>query len=107
MEDPVGRRRYDYLTERIREHLLWAAVMQVSAHWLRYTTLTFVEREFGYAVARAYAGHSEPARSDGATYPYVRATLPEVAEALTAITDQPHPLARTTRHPGCHAVSPH
>ncbi|WP_222932738.1 hypothetical protein [Nocardia yunnanensis] len=68
--------------------------MQVSAHWLRYTTLTFVEREFGYAVARAYAGHLEPTRSDGATYTYVRASLPEVAEALTAITGESHPLAR-------------
>ncbi|MEV6276605.1 site-specific integrase [Nocardia sp. NPDC051832] len=94
---PVGRRRYDYLTKRIREHLPWAQALQVSAHWLRYTTLTFVEREFGYAVARAYAGHSEPARPDGATYTYVRASLPEVAEALVAITGQPHPLARVDR----------
>ncbi|WP_282783110.1 site-specific integrase [Nocardia sp. CC201C] len=94
---PVGRRRYDYLSNRLREHLPWAAAMQVSAHWLRYTTLTFVEREFGYAVARAYAGHSEPTRIDGATYTYVRASLPEVAEALTAVSGQSHPLAHSNR----------
>ncbi|NNH70904.1 tyrosine-type recombinase/integrase [Nocardia uniformis] len=95
---PVGRRRYDYLVKRIREQLPWAARLQISAHWLRHTTLTFVEREFGYAVARAYAGHSEPTNIDGATYTYVRASLPEVAEALTAVSGQPHPLAREPRH---------
>ncbi|MFJ9364864.1 tyrosine-type recombinase/integrase [Nocardia sp. NPDC101769] len=94
---PIGRRRYDYLSKRIREHLGWADTMQVSAHWLRYTTLTFVEREFGYAISRAYAGHSEPTYGDGATYTYVRASLSEIAEALTAVTGMPHPLARTTR----------
>ncbi|WP_220139846.1 tyrosine-type recombinase/integrase [Nocardia huaxiensis] len=94
---PVGRRRYDYLIKRIREQLPWAASMQISAHWIRHTTLTFVEREFGYAVARAYAGHIEPTRMDGATYSYVRASLPEVAEALAAVSGQPHPLARANR----------
>ncbi|MFI1912858.1 hypothetical protein [Nocardia sp. NPDC020380] len=78
----------------------WAATMQVSAHWLRYTTLTFVEREFGYAVARAYAGHAEPTRMDGATYAYVRASLSEVAAALAAFSGEPHPLASNNRwHP--------
>ncbi|MRH88590.1 tyrosine-type recombinase/integrase [Nocardia sp. SYP-A9097] len=94
---PVGRRRYDYLSGRIRAHLPWANTMQVSAHWLRYTTLTFVEREFGLAVARAYAGHGEPRYGDVATIIYVRASLAEVAEALTAVTGFPHPLALTTR----------
>ncbi|MFD9615401.1 site-specific integrase, partial [Streptomyces sp. NPDC059083] len=90
---PVGRRRYDYLTKRIREQLPWAAALQVSAHWIRHTTLTFVERECGYAVARAYAGHSEPGGAAGATYTYVRASLPEVARALPLLTGEPHPLA--------------
>lgn len=26
---------------------------RISSHWLRYTTLTWVERHFGYGVARA------------------------------------------------------
>lgn len=95
---PLGRRRYDYLCERVRAHLPWARTMQVSVHWLRYTTLTFVEREFGYAVARAYAGHYGPRYGDGATLVYVRAFLPEIAEALAAVSGVPHPLARTT-HP--------
>ena len=44
---------------------------------------------FGYAVARAYAGHTET----GATVTYVRASLAEVAAALAALTGEPHPLA--------------
>jgi hypothetical protein len=65
---------------------------QVSAHWLRYTTLTWVERHFGYAVARAYAGHNDRTEF-GTTATYVRAELYEVALALQALSGEPHPLA--------------
>jgi integrase/recombinase XerC len=68
------------------------AAQQISTHWLRYTTLTWVERHFGYAVARAYAGHN--GRTDfGTTATYVRADLYEVAVALAALSGEPHPLA--------------
>jgi len=40
------------------KHLPWVATQQVTAHWLRHTTLTWVERNFGSATARAYAGHT-------------------------------------------------
>jgi hypothetical protein len=64
----------------------------VSTHWLRHTTLTWVERRFGYAVARAYAGHN--GKNDaGTTSTYVRASVEEVAAALAVLTDEPHPLA--------------
>jgi integrase/recombinase XerC len=89
---PLTYRRYDYLFTRIRKHLPWAAVQQVTAHWLRHTTLRWVERNFGYAVARAYAGHSEHSGDAGTTAIYVRATLEEVAAALAALTTEPHPL---------------
>ena len=59
------------------------------------TTLTWVERNFGYAVARAYAGHTDGGSETGATATYVRASLPEVAAALAALTGEPHPLATT------------
>ena len=55
--------------------------------------MTWVERNFGYAVARAYAGHTDGASETGATSTYVRASLPEVAAALAALTGEPHPLA--------------
>jgi integrase/recombinase XerC len=71
----------------------WARTQQVSAHWLRHTTLTWVERNFRYAVARAYPGHAEAGGDTGATATYVRADLPEVAAALAALTGEPHPLA--------------
>lgn len=92
---PITGRRYDYLWKRVGKHLPWAAVQQISAHWLRYTTLTWVERRFGYAVARAYAGHFDGASKVGTTITYVRASLEEVAVALAALTGEPHPLAPT------------
>ena len=62
-------------------------------HWLRHTTLTWVERNFGYAVARAYAGHSDNTGDAGSTTTYVRATIHEIASALAVLTGEPHPLA--------------
>ena len=58
-------------------------------------SLTWVERNFGYAVARAYAGHTDSGSEAGATATYVRASLSEVAAALAALTGEPHPLATT------------
>lgn len=89
---PITARRYDHLWQRLGKHLPWVATQQVSTHWLRHTTLTWVERNFSYAVARAYAGHN--GNSDaGTTSTYVRADLQEVATALAALTNEPHPLA--------------
>jgi len=90
----VTYRRYDGLWERIGRHLPWVRTQQVSTHWIRHTTLTWVERNFGFAVAHAYAGHTDGAGDTGsATTTYVRATLAEVAAALAALTGEPHPLA--------------
>jgi integrase len=89
---PITKRRYDYIWRRLGEHLPWVETQQISAHWLRHTTLTWVERNFGYAVARAYAGHTGSADA-GTTTTYVRATIHEVATALAALTNEPHPLA--------------
>jgi integrase/recombinase XerC len=89
----IGRRRYDYLFVRLGKVLPWVAAQQVSAHWLRHTTLTWVERVFGYGVALAYAGHAETPNDAGTTARYVKATLEEVATALAALTGEPHPLA--------------
>lgn len=90
---PITARRYDHLWKRIGVQLPWVAAQQVSTHWLRHTTLTWVERHFGYAVARAYAGHA--GRNDaGTTSTYVRADIDEVASALAVLTGEPHPLAR-------------
>ncbi|WP_431908925.1 tyrosine-type recombinase/integrase [Amycolatopsis thermoflava] len=89
---PITTRRYDHLWTRIGKHLPWVATQQISTHWLRHTTLTWVERNFGYAVARAYAGHTDH-NNDASTTTYVRASVQEIAAALAALTEEPHPLA--------------
>lgn len=91
---PLTSRRYDYLWSRLRAQLPWARAQQVSTHWLRHTTLTWVERHFGYAVARAYAGHNDSS-SAGVTATYIRADIVEVATALAALTGEYHPLLAT------------
>ncbi|MEU2032727.1 tyrosine-type recombinase/integrase [Nocardia amamiensis] len=92
----LTHRRYDNLWNRLGEHLPWVAAYNVSAHWLRHTTLTWVERNFGYAVAHAYAGHTDSISDAATTITYIRATHEEVAHALAALTNEPHPLDRTT-----------
>ena len=72
-----------------------SATQGISCHWIRDRTLTWVERNFGYAVARAYAGHTDSGSETGATATYVRASLTEVAAALAALTGEPHQLATT------------
>jgi len=65
-----------------------------TVRWQPDTTLTWVERNFGFAVAHAYAGRTDGAGdTGGATSTYVRATLIEIADALAALTGEPHPLA--------------
>jgi integrase/recombinase XerC len=90
---PITYRRYDHLWDRLGRHLPWVRTQQVTMHWIRHTILTWVERNFGYAVARSYAGHAEGGSDAGVTATYVRASIGEVAAALSALTGEPHPLA--------------
>jgi len=90
---PITHRRYDYLWQRLGRHLPWVLAQQISMHWIRHTTLTWVERRFGHAIAQAYAGHTDGGSDTGATSTYVRASIHEVATALAALTGEPHPLA--------------
>jgi hypothetical protein len=88
----IPETRYDSLWKRVGEHLPWVVSQGISTHWLRHTALTWVERNFGYAVARAYAGHTG-GHDVGSTATYIRADLHEVATALAALTGEAHPLA--------------
>lgn len=85
-------RRYDHLWKRLGERLPWVAAQGISTHWLRHTTLTWVERHNGYGIARAYAGHTDS--TGAATTTYIKADLQAVAIALSAMTGHTHPLAR-------------
>ena len=96
---PITTRRYDHLWLRVGKHLPWARSLGITTHWLRHTTLTWVERNFGYAVAQAYAGHTDRTNDVGSTATYVKATIQEVAAALAALTGEPHPLASDTPPP--------
>jgi integrase len=87
----ITRRRYNHLWDRLARALPWVTTQGISIHWLRHTTLTWVERNFGYAVARTFAGHTDK-RGDGATNTYIRATVREVAAAVAELTGEPHPL---------------
>lgn len=89
---PLTKRRYDYLWTRLGKHLPWVATQGISTHWLRHTTLTWVERHFGFAVARAFAGHTDN-NDAGTTATYIKANIHEVATALAALTGEKHPLA--------------
>jgi len=91
----ITERRYDHLWVRLGRELPWVRTQDVSTHWIRHTTLTWVERNFGLAVAHAYAGHTDGKGDAGTvTMTYVRATPAEVATALSALTGEPHPLAQ-------------
>lgn len=90
-------RRYDSLFVRLGQHLPWVLRENVNAHWIRHTILQWVERSISYAVARRYGGHENRANGDranvGSTIVYVKATLEEVAAALSILTGEGHPLA--------------
>ena len=79
----------DTLFSKLRNAVKWSAKTDFSAHWLRHTTLTLVERRFGSAVAQRYARHKTSTITDT----YTEASLIEVAQALVALTGIDHPLA--------------
>ncbi|WP_282780493.1 site-specific integrase [Nocardia sp. CC201C] len=89
---PITKRRYDVLWKRIGQQVPVVATHQITTHWLRHTTLRWVERNYGHSVAKAYAGHTFQ-NTLGATTTYTRAGIEEVAAALVAMTGEPHPLA--------------
>jgi integrase len=86
---PITRRRYNTVFDRARPCLPWADRTPVSAHILRHTAITAVERHAGYAVAQAFAGHS----AVSVTGTYTRARIAEVAAAVAALTGEAHPLS--------------
>jgi hypothetical protein len=85
---PLISRRYDHLWKRLGERLPWVAAQSISTHWLRHTTLTWVERHFRYGIARAYARHTD--NTGPAITTYIKASLREAATTLVAMTGQPH-----------------
>ena len=58
---PISARRYDYLWERLGEHLPWVKTQQVSMHWIRHTILMWLEGAELHQMQ-----HSAARREDGA-----------------------------------------
>jgi integrase len=94
--------RSTLLWERLGTQLPWVAAQNISIHWIRHTTLTWVERHYGHAICRAYAGHQS---KDDTTSVYTKANLAEIATALSALTGEPHPHAAPGRSPDVLALT--
>lgn len=82
-------RRYDTLFRRTQATLPWADAAGFTAHGLRHTSGTLVERLAGTQVARRFLGHADRTVTDS----YTDADLTEVARAVSQLTGRPHPLA--------------
>jgi len=86
---PMSAHRYDTVFARARACLDWTDRTPVSAHVLRHTAITAVDRLAGYPVAQAFAGHAAPS----VTGRYLHASVAEVAAAAATLTGERHPLA--------------
>ncbi|MEU2042230.1 hypothetical protein [Nocardia niwae] len=88
---PISRRRYDGLWDRVRDNLPWAQESEVTTSSITQTVRAHVRQLFGETVERVYVGqHHE----DTAVLTHLRG---DVIEALMTITGEHHPLARIKR----------
>jgi integrase/recombinase XerC len=87
---PIAGDVFDDLFARLKSKVSWSNEIDVSAHWVRHTTLTWVERSFGSAVAQKYARH----QGGNVTAGYTESDVAEVAHALEVLTGTLHPLAQ-------------
>jgi integrase/recombinase XerC len=74
----LNDRWFQGFAERIQQ-LAWAGELGLTAHWLRHTTLTDIERIAGVRVAAAYAGHADG--SFGVTGIYTKPSIDELRTA--------------------------
>ncbi len=86
---PLTDRTYDRIFTRAQERVPWASRTPLTAHVLRHTAVTAVERVAGFAVAAKFAGHTP----GSVTGTYTKADISEVARAVAHLTGEPHPLA--------------
>lgn len=84
---PINHRRLDTMWARIYKELRWAEEKCVTAHTLRHTTLTYVDRAVSPTVARLFAGHG----LDTTTDYYTKVTVREVCRAHEIIFARQHP----------------
>ncbi len=75
----VNRKWFEGFGRRVQRRLPWASELGVTAHWLRHTTLTDVERLAGVRIAGAYAGHADG--GFGVTGQYTKVAVDELRMA--------------------------
>lgn len=79
---PLTTKRFETLWLRLRTELPWAEKIGVSSHWIRHTTITWVDRASNPTVAQAFAGHT-PA---SITASYSKPGAQELANVLAMLT---------------------
>lgn len=86
---PLTDRTYDGIFTHAQQQVAWAQRTPLTAHVLRHTAITAVERAAGFAAAQRFAGHTP----SSVTGTYTKADVGEVAAAVALLTGEPHPLA--------------
>jgi integrase len=87
---PLSRKRYETLWNRISKELPWVAEKRVSNHWIRHTTLSWLDRAgTPETIVSKYAGHG----SANVTQRYTKVRLEEISRAHEQLFGKVHPLA--------------
>ena len=88
--NPLTRRRYNYMFERVHASPPFPSATQISIHWARHTALTNLERVSSESVAANFAGH-QPYRSS-VTGLYTTSAMTETVDAWCRVWGTTHPL---------------
>jgi site-specific recombinase XerD len=83
----LTRRRFNSLFDRIDRHTDFTEALDVSAHWIRHTTLADIAAVSDLRVAAAYAGHSTG--SLGVIGRYTAVTFEDLQDAYRAVFGGP------------------
>lgn len=87
----MSAKRFETLWTRIGKELPWVAQKRVTSHWLRHTTLSWLDRiGASETVVSKYAGHG-PSTVTGK---YTKVRLEEVSGAHQRLFGRVHPLAK-------------
>ena len=79
---PVSPHNFEKLWKRLGEKITWVAEKQISNHWLRHTTLTWVDRATSSnSIASKYAGHGPATVTAG----YTSARKEDIRQAHTLL----------------------
>ena len=81
--NPLTRRRFNSLFDRVDRHTTFTEALDVSAHWIRHTTLADIAAASDMRVAAAFAGHAPGELGVIGTYTLV--TFDDLCDAYEAV----------------------